>query len=205
MGFVQNPSADLPMNQVGVHSSDCACCRAYGHRLPLLRRLQKTARQFFARLRDPDRFDETERRVVENVKKYGFHVWHVSPSADDDGFSYTVGLFDSYGHPEIVIFGQKVDWRNSMIDFIVEQIVEGKRFGTGELYPDLIEGFQCRFDSITSDRSYRDFLGWDLWYYGTAKRLLERVPVLQFVWPDMRGVFPDSPAFDSGYRQPLLR
>jgi len=192
------------MDRVDVHSADCACCQAYGHRLPLLRRLQKTAHQFVVRLRDPDRFDETERRVVENVKTYGFHVWHVSPSACDDGFSYTVGLFDSYGHPEIVIFGQKVDWRKSMIDFIVEEIREGKRFETGELYPDLIEGFYCRFDFITSDSSYRDFLGWDLWYYGTAKRRLERVPVLQLVWPDMQGVFPDSSAFDNAYRQPLL-
>ena len=195
---------DETVDDERMHPTDCSCCQAYGHRRPLLQRFQRTARQFFVRVRDPDRFDETERRVVENVKKYGFHLWHVSPSADDDGFSYTVGLFDSYHHPELVIFGQKVDWRNSMIDFIVDQIREGKRFETGVLYPDLIEGFHCRFDSISSVGSYRDFLGWDLWYYYTVKRLKERVPVFQFVWPDMQGVFPDNSAFDNGYRQPLL-
>lgn len=46
-----------------------------------------------------------DRKLAEDVRKYGWHCLHVSPRLGEPGpqFTYTIGLFASYQHPELMI------------------------------------------------------------------------------------------------------
>lgn len=48
-----------------------------------------------------------EKDVVEKVEKFGWMVMNIKDDPGKPGWSYTVGLFGSYKHPEIVMFGLK--------------------------------------------------------------------------------------------------
>jgi hypothetical protein len=168
-----------------MHPVDCLCCQEHGKE------------------KGPDGYDAAERKCIEDIEKFGLSIWQISPGEGDDGFSYTVGLFGRHGHPEIVVFGQKPAWQAAMLNLLAEDIQAGKSFGEGALYSDLLPGYQCRFKRVDAIESYRDYLGWDLWYYETVKQLDTPFFALQLIWPDKNGVFPDSPGYNS-YRQPIL-
>jgi hypothetical protein len=150
-----------------------------------------------------DGFDDDERTCIENVRRFGLNILRIGPGHDDDGFAYSVGLFHRYEHPEIIVFGQKPDWQGAMLNVIAERIREGERFREGVPYTDLLEGYACRFRAVRARESYDAYLGWDLWYYSAVSPLESLVPVLQFVWPDKDGRFPDAAGY-VGYRQPLI-
>jgi len=167
------------------HPADCACCNEHGKEV------------------GPDGFDAAERKCINDIQEYGLHIFQIAASDEDDGFSYSVGLFDRYAHPEIIVFGQKASWQYSMLKLIAEKIADGTVFEPSHLYSDLREGYSCRFHAVRTFESLRDYVGWDLWYYRTVKKADGLFPLLQFVWPDREGRFPDQPGYES-YLQPLL-
>ena len=48
--------------------------------------------------------NQAERRILDNVDQYGCHV-ALFEATYLPSFSYTIGLFSSYQHPEIIVFG----------------------------------------------------------------------------------------------------
>ena len=58
--------------------------------------------------------DKHELKAIEDIRKHGVHILHVF---DDEGkkpdFSYTVGLWHTHGHPEVLISGLKEGLRGS--------------------------------------------------------------------------------------------
>ncbi|GAA5444855.1 hypothetical protein Misp06_03047 [Microbulbifer sp. NBRC 101763] len=61
-----------------------------------------------------------------NIKEYGWHFLFVfDPNGEYQDFSYTIGLEESFGHPEIMIFGLKKDSAHAILADIVEDIKSG--------------------------------------------------------------------------------
>jgi uncharacterized protein DUF4262 len=50
-------------------------------------------------MREP--LDDHERKAVADVKKHGWHVLKVLEDDRGPAFAYTVGLYHSFGHPEL--------------------------------------------------------------------------------------------------------
>lgn len=50
---------------------------------------------------------EADAQVTRDIREYGWHCLHVLPRAGEEGvgFTYTIGLIESYDHPELMIFG----------------------------------------------------------------------------------------------------
>ena len=147
--------------------------------------------------------DETERRVLADIEEYGWHCVNIVRREQDDPhplWAFSVGLFSTFQHPEIVIFGDDTDSMHAIINEIVEQIRDGQAFAPGREYADVLEEYLCTFRTV-SRRWYADYLGLALWYY---KR--EDFPVLQCVWPDKDGRYPWDEGCDDTVRglQPLL-
>ena len=46
---------------------------------------------------------ENEKKVIFNIDTYGLHVVKVMEDATGLGFSYSIGLYKTYNHPEIII------------------------------------------------------------------------------------------------------
>lgn len=128
--------------------------------------------------------DVHERKAIEDVRQFGVHILHVF---DDKGtapeFSYTVGLWHTYRHPEILISGLKEALRHSLLNHLNRLIREGSRFSEGENSTEVIDGYKCYFQEIPQSH-YKDYLGWDLWFYGGSE-----FQAIQMLWPSIHHVY----------------
>jgi len=143
------------------------------------------------------------RECIENVRTSGLQIFQIAKSESDDGYSYTVGLFATFGHPEIVVFGQKAAWQSATLNFLAAEIKSGKRFEAGTTHDGILAGFACRFIAVASPDAVRDYLPWAAWYYEFVAPRDEGAPIVQLVWADKNGRYPSDASYES-YRQPLL-
>jgi hypothetical protein len=143
---------------------------------------------------------EAEKQILSDVAEHGFHVALLNSDGYSPSFAYTIGLYKTYGYPELVCFGLHLDLLHSML-------WEGKRLldKQPELdltagYADFLEGFDVRFLRVNEDR-YSDYLGYAKWFYDGGN-----FPVLQLVWPDKQAQYPWDDAFNPNwkFKQPLL-
>lgn len=142
-----------------------------------------------------------ERRALvdRDIAEFGCHI---AALTDDDGepmCAFTIGLSQSYGHPEVVVFGLDLDTAEDLLDQVQEQIEAGVRFEAGGRYDQLLRNYVCTF---------RPVAGRHLPMFGAAAAFLDRgdVPLLQLFWPDKQGRFPWQPGVRDGHRaaQPVL-
>ena len=75
---------------------------------------------------------KADRKLLDDVEKYGWHVMKVLETAETPAWAYSVGLYKSFGHPEILVFGQDPDLMHFMINTIGEGVQAGKSFAVDE-------------------------------------------------------------------------
>jgi hypothetical protein len=67
--------------------------------------------------------DEPEREAIGDIELFGVHILHIfDADTNDPEFSYSVGLWHTHSHPEILIYGLKSDLRQSVINYINDEI-----------------------------------------------------------------------------------
>lgn len=139
-------------------------------------------------LRTPE--DDSDRKLLADIETHG---WHMVVIAGEEGcpeYVFTVGLFYTYGHPEIVLMGLPREAMYQLLQGMVQEIGQGKKFADGEVNAGLAS-FPIAFRSVEISR-YPEYLGYGIWFYHS---LPAPFPALQFVWPDREGKFP----WDAGY------
>ena len=47
------------------------------------------------------------KRIQTDIGKYGCHIIQVMEDADHPQFSYTIGFYEKFNHPEVIIIGLK--------------------------------------------------------------------------------------------------
>ena len=77
--------------------------------------------------------DEAERKALANIKKHGLHIMHVFGDEKNSPFSYSVGLFENYLHPEIIIIGLKYELAQVLLNNMAFEIKNGKNFTVGRI------------------------------------------------------------------------
>ena len=114
--------------------------------------------------------------------------------------SYSVGLFETLGHPEIVMFGLSLHTMHAVINDIGRRVRAGETMNDGKVLDDLFEVYPSMFRSVAR-RWYDTFLPWAVWYHGHPD-----FPALQCFWPDRSSRWPWEAAFDPSLArfQPLL-
>jgi hypothetical protein len=105
---------------------------------------------------------EDDRELIENVRQYGFHWFSVGQSEKDranfpewskvPGWSYTIGLHASYGHPEIVVFELEDDITGALFWDLAESIKAGNRFEPGQIYDDVLHRSRDRGSRLSRCR-----------------------------------------------------
>jgi hypothetical protein len=137
------------------------------------------------------------------IEKHGWHVMSVADAADEEGpaFSYSTGIFQRTGAPELLIIGLGSKLCASIINQYGREIAEsGKSFETGKFYAGFLEGFDI-YMMEPDERARKEYAIWADWYYER-----QPFPILQCVWPSTTGAWPwDGTA--SAYMketQPLL-
>jgi len=139
--------------------------------------------------------DEDERNVLGHVERHGWSVTNIREQDGAPGWAFTIGLFENFGHPEVVIFGMDPQVRHSILNFIGKNVREGNPFAAGREHDWVLEGHSC-WSRDVQNLWYKDLFGWAIWFYGDTE-----FPVVQCLWPAKDGTYPWQAYFVS---QPLL-
>jgi hypothetical protein len=148
----------------------------------------------------PEPADERDRKLLADVERYGWHVIGIEEDAEGPGFAYSVGLYRSRGHPEVIVLGLPVRVMHQIINAVGEVVRSGERFEHLDESGEVLDGFHVAFRTVER-RHYPDYLGYARWFHRG-----DDFPALQCVWPDSAHRYPWHPEFNAAHarRQLLL-
>jgi len=127
------------------------------------------------------------RQVGEDIANVG---WHATGVIGDGGcFMYTTGL-TSGDHPELVIAGLPPGIAHGMLASAVEVIRSGIALAPGRDYEGIAAGFPVRFREVDQELCLTPMSV-------TNRHYGHRVPAVQLLWPDPKGIFPGEPGCDA--------
>jgi hypothetical protein len=145
--------------------------------------------------------EASEQRVIDDVKRYGWHVVGVEDDDEGPGFAYSIGIQQTLDHPEIIVFGLKnAKTMMQVINVIGDEVRKGERFEDWHESDEVLDGYSCMFRTVPKD-AYREYLGYAMWFYRP-----KTFDVLQCIWPDKQHRYPwhpDCPQ-EIRQRQPIL-
>lgn len=135
-------------------------------------------------------------RVQKDIDTYGLHVIIVPADDEGPGFAYSIGLYQTLGHPEVIIFGLGSSDLHGAVNQIAAEVRKGKQFGEGDTSDEVLEGCPVLFRGVSAE-FYDEYLGQAIRYYeGSA------FPAVQCFWPDGVGRFPWQPGYSYGVDEP---
>jgi hypothetical protein len=138
-------------------------------------------------LDNSEQFSASDAKVLSDIKRVGWHWVGVSPRQGGDGphWAFSIGLFHSFNHPEVIILGLPLSVCTQIVNVIGKQIQAGVRYEAGREYGDILQdSFRCAFGAFER-AAYRDFVGYALWFYEN-----DEFPLLQCFWPDKQHRLP---------------
>ena len=145
--------------------------------------------------------DDGDRKMFRDILDHGCQVLAIQPGKNSPDFSYSVGLYLNFLHPEILIMGMSSQACHKAINQICREADAGKIVKAGEQRSDLFEVPRpVRFVPVDKKR-YSDYLGYAVWFYRSLlyrvePRMEHKFPVLQVMWPDKNLIYPDNPKCD---------
>jgi hypothetical protein len=160
----------------------------------------------------PEPEDRVDEKLISDLRTYGWHCLHVADEHHpehaernaavgshpiyDAAFSYTVGLWLTRSHPELVLVGR---WTHAhaIISAAVSLIEEGERFGVGSRTDQVLEGYDACFCPVSPARRT------ELLTYASWANRHRPFEALQLVLPDAAGRWPWEAGYDF-VPQPLL-
>jgi hypothetical protein len=135
-----------------------------------------------------------------NIDKFGLQVIMVGSTSYSPSFAYSIGLTQTYNHPEIICFGLPNDIGHAIINDIAKIIKKGETIDTEKIYTEIFKDSRTTFIKVDK-RNINDYFGAALNYYGDKS-----FSALQVVWTDRNDKLPWEENFEEEflYKQPLL-
>ncbi len=149
--------------------------------------------------------DDAERKVVDDVARYGFHSLNVGAGDGEAQFRYSIGFWES-ASPDLIIFGLDPKLMHNMLWEMFRQIQAGNSLSEHKRYSDLIEGSDCIVRQVHASQ-LREYFGFGLWYRRHKGYDPMTLVAYQVFWPGaVQGLFPWEPGCVEEVRdfQPLL-
>src|SRR5687768_9010194 len=75
--------------------------------------------------------DASDEKVLADVEEHGWHMIGIEADEEGPAFAYTIGLYETFGQPEVILFGLDTGIMFRLLNQIGEQVREGRRFGHG--------------------------------------------------------------------------
>ena len=142
-----------------------------------------------------------ERKALDNIDTYGLHILSVAEAAALPPFSYSIGIGQSLGQPELIVVGLRHEVAQAAINACYAQMKSGGAIEPGMRLTGLLAGdYECLILPV-SPSHYREYMGWAWWLYGGPD-----FRAYQIVFPSTEGVFPWDAQASEWFRnwQPLL-
>src|SRR6266567_1876297 len=132
---------------------------------------------------------EEDDRTISHVEEFGCSVVNVKRTNYGPGWSYTVGVFDTSGRPEIITVGLLPETAHFALNEAAKLLRAEVDLTKGR-HRDLIGKVDCEFRPV-DPKWIEQLMGWALWYYDG-----DEFPVIQAVYPDLQNRFPQDEGFD---------
>lgn len=140
-------------------------------------------------------------KMLADIEQYGLQVISVTGEGDFPPFSYSVGIEQSLGLPELIVIGLKSGVAHSAINECYSQMKAGAAFVPGSRVAGLLGGdFECLIGEM-SPIHFGEYMGGALRHYkGSNFR------AYQIIFPSTANAFPWEPEASEWFRnwQPLL-
>jgi hypothetical protein len=164
--------------------------------LPDNTRQYETARTRHFRTTELNEHDE---RTIRHIEEFGCAVVSVkSSSGREHGWSYTIGVYDTCGKPDLIVAALHHDVAHSCLNDGAKRLRAGVDLSVGR-HSDLIGNVDCELRPV-DPKWVREFMNWAVWYYGHSN-----FPVLQVVYPDLNNRFPEEDGFNTQFAQPMMQ
>ena len=137
---------------------------------------------------------EEVEQVIENIDTYGWHCVHVPQMGHQLAFTYTIGLYLSFKHPELLVYGANAKAACDMIKYVGMAARDDEALDLDQPTDQLMAGHTCVFVDVP----YLNFperieLG-VRFYQGVS------FPLRQIVWTSNQGLFPWHPESSVRFR-----
>ena len=139
-----------------------------------------------------------DERTISHVEEFGCSVVNVKRTRYGLGWSYTLGVFDTSGRPEIITVGLLPDTAHFALNEAAKLVRAGVDLTKGR-HRDLIGEVDCEFRPV-DPKWVEHLMDWALRYYDG-----DDFPVIQAVYPDLQNHFPEDEGFDKSFEQPLMQ
>jgi hypothetical protein len=139
-----------------------------------------------------------DEETISHIEEFGCSIVHVGRTSHGLGWSYTVGVFDTSGKPDIIAVGLRPETAQVALNEAAKLLRAGTNLSYGR-HRDLIGEVECEFRPV-DPKWVSHVMNWAVWYYDNAN-----FPVLQAVYPDLENRFPEEQGFDKSFQQPLLQ
>ncbi|MEE4382372.1 MAG: DUF4262 domain-containing protein [Pseudomonadales bacterium] len=128
--------------------------------------------------------DPADQKALDDIAEYGCHIIHVLEEDDLPGFSYSIGIQEREGQPELIVTGLNRDLAHWIINEYNHRVRAGERFSTEAFYEGFLEGFDVTFRRVEKEHFHEHF-GRGIWLYDGLE-----FEVLQLIYPSTSGVWP---------------
>lgn len=138
-----------------------------------------------------------DEEIAEIVRQYGWYAANVNDA--DPPFLYTIGLMETYKHPEFIIFGLDADNAYALFSGLIADIRNGKCYTGNGVFTVELGGdkHQVGFRRVHPTQ-HPLYLGFAMGFLTNAGRIGE-LEAMQAFWPDAKGRFP----FEAGCDLPV--
>lgn len=147
--------------------------------------------------------DPANQDILDNIAVHGWHCALVASRVEDavqTTFAYSVGLETTFGWPELICFGLRLELLPVILSGAVEEIRDNDlKPKAGLLLREVMRDYPCRLDPFPL-AAHRDHLGRAIWLAEHQGRDPYKIRCLQLVWPDRQGRFPDDEACNAEVR-----
>lgn len=139
--------------------------------------------------------NEFEKKIINNIEKYGCHVTSVfDPEEKDPDFTYSIGIYKVEKEPELIVLGLRHELSSWIVNEYNRRIKEGEKFLPGEYYEGFIEGFLVTFQEVAEKYKHEFMLSCNWLYDGI------NYPVMQLVFPSVKGIWPWEKEANEGFK-----
>lgn len=147
--------------------------------------------------------DNMEDKIIENIKNFGWHAVYVFADEDNPPFLYTIGLEETFGHSELIIFGLTVEQSHAVVVPYIEKLIREDKKKIEPYSVDKTMNSAPVYFAPVEEKYISKYFGMAINHYSLFGRDFE---AMQMIWPDTKNNFPFDEDFEDKFKgyQPIL-
>lgn len=139
-------------------------------------------------------------KITKEINQYGLSVIALEATDYLPSYAHSVGLWQQYQHPEIIIFGLPPTMMQGILNEIATILKDGESIELNKIYDTFFENGHAIFVAI-DERNKNDYFTYAIDFYKNAN-----FKTIELIWTDRNYKFPWDEGFESEFKfkQPLL-